>query len=196
MSQETQIGSLGGGISEEDSKLVDSILNDLNGQQGERQQQEAQQQSHEQHHEQQQRQQQRQQQQMPRDQNGNELTPEQIKQIQMQRQLAMQQQQLMAQQQQMQQQMGQAQNIDKEETKSNLIPSDKNDLLDNIKNESKSIILVILLSIIFNLEQVDNLFKLQSGLFISENGSLNMQAIFVKALAIGSIYYVVKLYLL
>ena len=31
MSQETQIGNLGGGISDEDSKLVDSILNDLNG---------------------------------------------------------------------------------------------------------------------------------------------------------------------
>ena len=30
MSQETQIGTLSGGISDEDSKLVDSILNDLN----------------------------------------------------------------------------------------------------------------------------------------------------------------------
>ena len=30
MSQETQIGNLGGGINDEDSKLVDSILNDLN----------------------------------------------------------------------------------------------------------------------------------------------------------------------
>ena len=194
MSQETQIGSLGGGISDEDSKLVDSILNDLNGHQNEGQQQQQQQQ-------QQPQQQQQQQQQMPRDQNGNELTHEQIKQIQMQRQMAMQQQQLMAQQQQMQQQqqMAHSQNTNKEGEEgkeSNLIPSNKNDLIDNIKNESKSIILVILLSIIMNLEQVDNLFKLQSGLFISENGSLNMQAIFVKALVIGSIYYLVKLYLL
>ena len=30
MSQETPIGNLSGGISEEDSKLVDSILNDIN----------------------------------------------------------------------------------------------------------------------------------------------------------------------
>jgi len=30
MSQETQIGNLGGGISDEDSRLVDSILNDIN----------------------------------------------------------------------------------------------------------------------------------------------------------------------
>ena len=44
MSQETQIGNLGGGISDEDAKLVDSILNDINstgpqqGQQGQPQQ--------------------------------------------------------------------------------------------------------------------------------------------------------------
>ena len=31
MAQETQIGNLSGGISDEDSKLVDSILNDING---------------------------------------------------------------------------------------------------------------------------------------------------------------------
>ena len=30
MSQETPIGNLGGGISDEDSRLVDSILNDIN----------------------------------------------------------------------------------------------------------------------------------------------------------------------
>ena len=34
MSQETQIGNLGGGISDEDSKLVGSILNDLNSHSG------------------------------------------------------------------------------------------------------------------------------------------------------------------
>jgi hypothetical protein len=102
----------------------------------------------------------------------------------------------MAQQQQMQQQQQLAQqgkNMDKE---NNLIQSTTNDLVDNIKTESKGIILVILLSILMNLEQVDNLFKLQSGLFICENGSLNMQAIFIKSLVIGSIYYGVKSYLL
>ena len=36
MSQETQIGNLGGGISDEDSKLVDSILNDINSSSGQR----------------------------------------------------------------------------------------------------------------------------------------------------------------
>jgi membrane protein involved in colicin uptake len=201
MSQETQIGNLGGGISEEDSKLVDSILNDLNSHQEERPRQMQQRQEPQQQMQQQQQMQEQQQpQQIPRDQNGNELTPEQIKQIQMQRQMAMQQQQLMAQQQQMQQQQQmaqqQVQTIDKDEKESNLMPSNSNDLIDNIKNESKSIILIILLSIILNLEQVDNLFKLQPGLFICENGSLNIQAIFIKALVIGAIYYVAKLFLL
>jgi membrane protein involved in colicin uptake len=201
MSQETQIGNLGGGISEEDSKLVDSILNDLNSHQEERPRQMQQRQEPQQQQQmQQQMQEQQQPQQIPRDQNGNELTPEQIKQIQMQRQMAMQQQQLMAQQQQMQQQQQmaqqQVQTIDKDEKESNLMPSNSNDLIDNIKNESKSIILIILLSIILNLEQVDNLFKLQPGLFICENGSLNIQAIFIKALVIGAIYYVAKLFLL
>ena len=34
MSQETQIGNLSGGISDEDSRLVDSILNDINSSSG------------------------------------------------------------------------------------------------------------------------------------------------------------------
>tara|TARA_B110000285_G_C14910934_1_gene507916 strand:- start:99 stop:692 length:594 start_codon:yes stop_codon:yes gene_type:complete len=197
MSQETQIGSLGGGISDEDSKLVDSILNDLNG--GQQQEQQQQQQQEQQMQQQQMQQQQMQQQQMPRDQNGNELTPEKIKQIQMQRQMAMQQQQLMAQQQQMQQQqqmVQQVENVKKEGKESNLIESTTNNFVDNIKKEAKGIILVILLSIIMNLEQVDNLFKLQSGLFLCENGTLNMQAIFIKSLVIGAIYYGVNSYLL
>lgn len=191
MSQETEIRNLNGGISDEDSKLIDSILNDLNShsegnskdldkmptQQAQR---------------------------MPR----QELTPEQIRQIQMQRQMAMQQQQLMQQQemaqrmaaqqmgpqmgQQMGQQMGPAGN---EQGKKEMI--EKNDsIIDQIKNESKSVILVIFLSIILNLEQVDGLFKTQPSIFTNESGSLNMQAIFVKALIIGAIFYAVKTYLL
>ena len=183
MSQETPIGNLSGGISEEDSKLVDSILNDLN--------------SHSEDSR------------IPREpqmgQNRPELTPEQIKHIQMQRQMAMQQQQLMHQQQMAQQQMaqqmaqqqmaqpnglGNIQNTSKEMTK------ESDGIIDQIKNESKSIILVIFLSIILNLEQVDNIFKSQASLFTNESGSLNMQAIFIKALIIGFIFYGVKTYLL
>ena len=80
MSQETQIGNLSGGISDEDSKLVDSILNDLNSHSEGQQQQQPQPQQQPQQGEMGQ---------MPR----QELTPEQMRQIQMQRQMAMQQQQ-------------------------------------------------------------------------------------------------------
>ena len=64
--------------------------------------------------------------------------------------------------------------------------------IDSIKKESKGIILVIILSILVNLESVDNLFKMQPTLFVSESGNINMQAVLVKALLIGLVYYVVK----
>lgn len=172
MSHETKIGNLNSGINDEDSKLVDSILKDLNNHSN--------------------------QQEEPRPQDMNpskqELTPEQIRQIQMQRQMAMQQQQLMQQQQmaqQMAQQMDQKNISEKKEMKLN-----EDTLLDKIKNQSKTIILVIFLSIILNLEQVDGIFKTQSSLFVSENGSLNIQAIFIKALIIGALFYGINEYLL
>lgn len=195
MSQETQIGNLSGGISEEDSKLVDSILNDLNSHSEGQQQQQPQQQP--------QQPQQGEMGQMPR----QELTPEQMRQIQMQRQMAMQQQQLM-QQQEMAQRMAAQQMAEKQmagREQDNQMPGgqEKKEMIqksdsfvDQIKNESKSVILVIFLSIILNLEQVDGIFKTQPSIFTTESGSLNMQAIFVKALIIGAIFYAVKTYLL
>jgi len=185
MSQETQIGNLSGGISDEDSKLVDSILNDLNS-----------------HSEQERRMPERRQMPEQEMQQRPELSQEQIRQIQMQRQMAMQQQQLMQQQQiaqQMAQQMAMqpngAQPTGVHSEKKEMIQSDQG-IMDQIKNESKSIILVIFLSIILNLEQVDNLFKSQPSLFVNESGSLNLQAVFLKALIIGLIFYGVKSYLL
>ena len=100
-----------------------------------------------------------------------------------------QRQQQLAQQQMAQQQMAQQQMTQKQ----NVINSGGMDgLLENIKTESKSILVIIVLAVLFNLDQVDNLFKAQTNLFVSENGSLNMQAILVKALLIGILYYVVK----
>jgi hypothetical protein len=161
MSQETQIGNLGGGISDEDSKLVDSILNDINSsaspQQG---------------------------------QPGQQLSPEQMKMMQ-QQQMAQRQQQ-MAQQQMAQQQMAQQQMA---QQKMNMIQDDSNDIITNIKLESKNIMTIIFLCILLNIEQVDALFKSLS-IFTSESGGLNMQAVFVKALLIGSVFYLVKTYLL
>ena len=109
-----------------------------------------------------------------------------------QQQMAMRQQQ-MAQQQMAQQQMAQQQ---MNQQKKNIIQGEtENNIMENIKVEAKNIMTVILLCIIFNIEQVDGIFKSQS-MFITESGSLNMQAVFVKALLIGIIFYVVKTYLL
>ena len=159
MSQETQIGNLGGGISDEDSKLVDSILNDINSSASPQQGQPGQ--------------------------PGQQVSPEQMKMMQ-QQQMAQRQQQ-MAQQQMAQQQMSQQ--------KMNMIQKDSNDIMDNIKLEAKNIMTVVFLCVLLNIEQVDTIFKSVS-MFTSEAGGLNMQAVFIKALMIGIIFYLVKTYLL
>jgi hypothetical protein len=161
MSQETQIGNLNGGISAEDSKLVDSILNDINNSGS--------------------------QQSDPSQGQGQQPSPEQIKMMQQQQQMAQRQQQ-MAQQAMAQQQLSQQQ-------KMNMIQKDSNDIVDNIKLEAKNIMTIIFLCILLNIEQVDNIFKSVS-MFSSENGVLNMQAVFIKALLIGTIFYLIKTYLL
>ena len=185
MSQETQIGNLGGGISEEDSRLVDSILNDINSgsQQGQPQQGQPRQGQPQQGQPQQGQPQQ------------GQPSPEQIRmmQQQQQQQMAMRQQQMAQQQQIAQQQQMTHQQM---EQKQNVIKSEgSNDIIENIKIEAKNVMVVIFLCIFFNVDQVDNLFKSQS-MFLNESGSINMQAVFIKALLIGVIFYVAKTYLL
>jgi len=180
MSQETQIGNLSGGISDEDSRLVDSILNDINSSGA--QQQQPQQQQPQQPQQQQQQQQQQQ------------LAPEQIKMIQQQQQQQALRQQQMAQQQQAQQQMAQQQASVQQ--KMNLIQQGTaGDIMDSVKLEAKNIMTVVFLCILFNIEQVDNLLK-GLTMFVSEGGGLNMQAVFLKSILIGLIFYLVKTYLL
>jgi hypothetical protein len=172
MSQETPIGSLNN-VSDEDSKLVESILNDLNNDQSSSPQGPSSGQS----------------------QGGEQMTPEQMKAIQMQRQMAMQQQQqqnLMAQQQQLQQQRMNQQKMPTENT----TPNGGDNLIENIKKEAKSILLVIFLSLLFNLEQVDNIFKMSPSLFLNEAGTINIQGVLSKAILIGLSYYLIKTYLL
>ena len=177
MSQQTSIGNLNN-MNEEDSNLVDSILNDLNSSQKQAPKQMAPQQQN-----------------IPQNaqpplnsQNqGDNLTPEQIRNIQIQRQMAMQQQQ-----QNLMNQMNQ-QKMKSENLVGNL--DEKNDIIDNIKKESKNILLVIVLSLILNLEQVDNILRLQSGIFVNEGGQINIQGILLKSLVIGVLYYLIKFYL-
>ena len=168
MSQETPIGNLGGGgnsMNQEDSRLVDSILNDLNsgGQQQQQQQQQAQMQ-----------------QQMPMGgQPPQKMTHEQHRQMLEHRQQQMMQQQMM-QQQMMQQQMAEKQN-------------QPESFIDKLQSEWKNILIVVVLSVLFNTGFVDSVFKMnENTYFIQEDGSLNIQAAVIKALLIGSIYYLAK----
>ena len=161
MSQETPIGNLGGGnsMNQDDSRLVDSILNDLNtGNQQEGMQQ----------------QQQQQQQQMPQEQQREMLE---------QRQHEMMQQQMMQQQMMMQQQQ-------------EMPGSQSESLLEKLQAEWKSILIVIVLSVVINTGMVDDLFKMnETTYFLQENGSLNMQAVIIKGLAVGIIYFLFKTFI-
>ena len=164
MSQETSIGNLGGGIRDEDSKLVDSILNDINSSSA----------------------------QGTSPQQGGQPSPEQIK--MMQQQQMMRQQQALAQQQAMAQQQALAQQ--QAQQKMNMIQSSgSGDIMENIKLEAKNIMTVVFLCILFNIEQVDNILKGVS-IFVNEGGGLNMQAVFLKSILIGVIFYIIKTYLL
>ena len=181
MSQQTSVSNLNN-MNEEDSNLVDSILNDLNGPS---QKQVPKQVPMQQNNIPQGQPQQGQPQ--VNIQNQESLTPEQIRNIQMQRQMAMQQQQ-----QNLMNQMNQ-QKMKSDSLIGNL--DEGNDIIDNIKKESKNILLVIILSLILNLEQVDNILRLQSSLFVNEGGQINIQGILLKSLVIGILYYLIKFYL-
>ena len=165
MSQETPIHSLGSGqgsLNDEDSRLVDSILNDLNTSQ-----QASQQQMPQQHMQQQQ------------------MSAEEHKMMLAQRQQQMMQQQAM-QQQAMQQHAMQQQAMMQQNDK-------PTSLLDKVQAEWKSILLVIILSVIINTGFVDGMFKMnENTYFILEDGSLNIQAVIIKALIIGIFFFFIK----
>ena len=176
MSQGTPISKLGGNtMNDEDSRLVDSILNDLNdtnqgGQPPMRQQQMGQQQMG---------QQQMGQQQMGQQQMGQPpLTEEQHRMMLAQRQQVMMQQQAMMQQAMMQGEMHK---------------TEKESILDKLQNEWKTLLLVVVLSIVMNMGFVDGLFRSnENTYFVLEDGSLNIQATILKAFIIGAIFFFAK----
>lgn len=162
MSQETPIGNLTGGISEEDAKLVDSILNDIG--QGPQQAQQAQQ--------------------------TQQAQPVQQQTMSQEQQALLSQQQAL-QQQAMQQQAMHQQAMQQQMKGPQIAGGSATSIADAIKRESKSIMVIIVLSIIFNMAQVNALFK-KLPLFVGKDGVLNLQCVFVKALLIGVIYFFVK----
>ena len=166
MAQETPIGNLGN-MNQEDSQLVDSILNDLNS--GQKQQ-------HQQH-------QQQQQQQQP------QYSPEQQQAMlaERQRELEMQQQQ------QMQEQMYHQQMM---EQQANMVSNTPNDIMEKIKDDGKYVVVVVILCIIVNMGFVDELFKMnEMTIFLTEAGTLNTQAIVIKAVAVGLVFFVIKYFM-
>ena len=158
MSQETPIGNLGGGnsMNQEDSRLVDSILNDLNS--GNQQQQ-------------------------PRESESQQMNQEQHREMLEQRQHEMMQQQMMQQQMMMEQQQQQQQNSPES-------------LLEKLQSEWKSILIVVVLSVVINTGMVDDLFKMnETTYFLQENGTLNMQAVIIKGLVVGLIFFLFKTFI-
>ena len=174
MAQETPIGNLGGGgnMNQEDARLVDSILNDLNsgggGNGGGQQMQQQQMQQQQMQQQQQQQMHQQQQQQMP---------PEQHRAMLEQRQQQMMQHHMMQQQQQQMLQQQQLKNKD-------------SSLLDKLQGQWKSILLIVVLSVFMNTTFVDSIFKInENTVFILEDGALNMQAIIMKGLVVGCLFF-------
>jgi len=158
---ETSIDSLrNSSLSSEDSKLVDSILNDLNGPQS------------------------------GSPQNGppsnqaqqmTQMTPEQQKMILEQRQQQiMMQQQMAAQRQQQQQQQQQA----------NILRNKNVSLLDDLKNESGKLFLILVLSILIHSNLGDAPFNMYPETFLVADGTnLNMTAITVKSVILALAFY-------
>ena len=160
MSQGTPINKLGGNdMNDEDSRLVDSILNDLNNKPPEQQQQQPS---------------------MP--QAGGppqQVSPEQHKAMLAQRQQAMMQQQMMMQQQQMM-------NQNKKELSGESI-------LEKLQGEWKSLLIIFVLCVSINLDVVDNLFRMEGlTMFLTESGGLNIQATFIKSVAVVITYFVIN----
>ena len=66
-------------------------------------------------------------------------------------------------------------------------------LLDKLQGQWKSILLIVVLSVIVNMSFVDSIFKInENTMFILEDGSLNMQAIIMKGLVVGSLFFTVN----
>lgn len=153
MSQETSLDSLGSPqLNQDDSRLVDSILNDLNNSKSQNQ-------------------------------------PEQLSQEDHQAMLAQRQEELM-QQQMMQQQMMQQQ---AQQSQQNVVSGNlENSMMESLQVNAKYIIIVIILSILINIGPVDDIFKMGETYFVDENGSLNIQAVIIKGIVVGLLFFVFK----
>ena len=120
------------------------------------------------------------------EQQQQELTPEQQKMIYMQQQQELEQQQ---------QQMMQQQNS----PETNMIQQfDPDNILNNLKKEGKSILLVILLGLLINLDPINNFIKSTDISFLVnlESKELTIQSLFLKAIVMGVLFYTIKTFIM
>jgi len=176
---ETSIDSLrNSSLSSDDSRLVDSILSDLNGSSGPQQNQMNQ---GPMPNQQQQgpmpNQHQQQQQQQPSPGPQGQMTPEQQKMMLEQRQQQIMMQQQMAAQQQRQQQ-------------ANVLKNQNVSILDDLKKESGKLFLILILSILIHSNIGDTPFNLYPDTFLVPDGTnLNMSAITIKSVIMCLSFY-------
>mgnify|MGYP001238192159 CR=1 FL=1 len=169
MSQGTPINKLNGNsMNDEDSRLVDSILNDLNSGSDSGDMQGG----------------------MPpgsMPQAGGppqQMSPEQHKAMLAQRQQQMMQQQMMMQQQQQAMMQQQQQTEKKDETES---------ILEKIQSEWKTVLIVFVLAVCVNMGAVDNVLKTDTlGVFVDESGNLTIQSVFMKAIAVAISFFLIN----
>lgn len=85
-----------------------------------------------------------------------------------------------------------------EMSKNNKNPVLKNkSTMDLLKYELKDPTIITLISFVMMLPQTNGLFKLlKSKFFVSEDGSLTVQSLLIKALLVGVIYFIIKKFVL
>ena len=71
----------------------------------------------------------------------------------------------------------------------------KGNIIKDLKNSIKEPILISLLSFIFSMPQINYLFLLtKSNIFINDTGDITIISLLIKALLVGIIYYLIKIY--
>ena len=77
--------------------------------------------------------------------------------------------------------------------KANVISDDiGSNLVRSFQDNLKYIIIVVILSVLINIGPVDDVFKVGDKYFLEENGNLNIQAIIIKGLLVGLLFFVFK----
>ena len=123
----------------------------------------------------------------------SELTPEQEKELYLR-----QQQELEYQQKMMHQQMMEQQEQGQQPGPTIIENNTTDNFIENLKKESKYIVLVVFLGLLLNLDMMNQLFKsTKSSIFVNlESNELTIQSSLVKALLMGILFYVIKIFLI